>query len=272
MAAVRTSGLACGAILAVANSVQAESEHKFAFGLGISGLRTPQYIGSNQNSEFYIPFPYIDYRGPFLEVDRQDGIRGRLFDGTRNALKLSLDITIPVDSDENDARRGMPDLDFTLGVGPQLDTTLGWYENCRFSFRLPLRARFAFDSLPSPEYIGLTANPALDMYCAPLVAGVRVGLRGGPVFADASTVDYFYGVEPQYATLNRPPYKGQGGFAGWRVRTTASRRFGNWWLGGFLLYDDISDAVFADSPLVVQSYGTTIGAAIAWIFKSNIDY
>ena len=89
---------------------------------------------------------------------------------------------------------------------------------------------------------------------------------------DESTVDYFYGVEPQYAEPGRPPYESEGGFGGWRVRVTGSRRFGNWWLGGFLRYDDISNAVFADSPLVVQDYGVTIGAAIAWIFKSNIDY
>ncbi len=52
-------------------------------------------------------------------MDR-NGPRGILFDTKRLQLDLSLNASIAVESDDNEARRGMPEIDATLEIGPVL--------------------------------------------------------------------------------------------------------------------------------------------------------
>jgi len=77
----------------------------------------------DQSSPYAIPFPYLVYRGTFLKADR-NGIRGTFFDSDRIELSLSLSASLPVNSDDNRARQGMPDLQPTVEFGPSLDLTL----------------------------------------------------------------------------------------------------------------------------------------------------
>ena len=107
-------------------------------GAGISALSLPDYRGSDQASVYAIPFPYLIYRGEFLKADRH-GIRGTFFGTDRTELNLSLGASLPVNSDDNRARQGMPDLQPTVELGPSLDLKLwrtptgapGWICACR---------------------------------------------------------------------------------------------------------------------------------------------
>ncbi|HSB24315.1 MAG TPA: MipA/OmpV family protein, partial [Burkholderiaceae bacterium] len=40
-------------------------------GLGIGGLRLPDYRGSDQSHDWIVPVPYIAYRGKILKADRE---------------------------------------------------------------------------------------------------------------------------------------------------------------------------------------------------------
>jgi hypothetical protein len=51
-------------------------------------------------------------------------LRGELFDREYAELSLSVNATIPVNSEDNDARSGMPDLKPTLELGPSLELHL----------------------------------------------------------------------------------------------------------------------------------------------------
>ena len=92
-------------------------------GIGMSALSFPDYRGSDESSLFFIPFPYVVYRGTFLKADR-DGIRGAFFDNDRIELNISVGASVPVKSDDNHARQGMPDLQPTVELGPSLDLNL----------------------------------------------------------------------------------------------------------------------------------------------------
>ncbi|HNK33316.1 MAG TPA: MipA/OmpV family protein, partial [Plasticicumulans sp.] len=54
-----------------------------------------------------------------------------------------------------------------------------------------------------------------------------------------------------------------------RFLVAVSKRFPQFWVGGFARYDDLRGAVFEDSPLVDSRSSWAAGAAIAWVFDQS---
>jgi outer membrane scaffolding protein for murein synthesis (MipA/OmpV family) len=240
-------------------------------GAGIAYINFPDYRGSDQRSTFVLPIPYFVYRGEFLRVDRES-VRGRLFESENVELNLSLNGSIPVDSSGNRARRGMPDLDPTLELGPSLNITLKRFpeHKARLDLRLPVRAVFASD-FTYIDNVGWTTQPQLNLDVRdPLGhAGWKLGVLAGPIFADHRYHDYFYGVGPAFATAGRPAYEAPGGYTGTRFTVALSKRFPKFWAGGFLTWDTLEGAAYEDSPLVRQNQAFTGGFAVSWIFAES---
>lgn len=252
--------------LSLANAAFAEPQPLWELGGGIGVLSFPDYRGSDERSSFVLPIPYFVYRGEFLKVDR-DSVRGRLFDSEKLVVDLSLNGSVPVDSDDNDAREGMPDLDPTLELGPVLKMPLAASAEKRYQldFRLPVRAIITSEI----EHIGWIAQPQLNLDMAdPLgYEGWRLGLVAGPLFGDEEYHNYFYGVEPQFARPDRRAFNADGGYAGSQLIAALSKRYPRIWVGGFVKWDTVDSAVFEDSPLLKDEAFFTGGFAIAWIFK-----
>jgi MipA family protein len=112
-------GLTCTVIFYACSVACAQKLLLWEAGLGVAPITFPDYRGADEQSNFVLPLPYFVYRGERLKVDR-NGPRGILFDTKRLQLDLSLNASIPVESDDNEARRGMPDIDPTLEIGPVL--------------------------------------------------------------------------------------------------------------------------------------------------------
>jgi outer membrane scaffolding protein for murein synthesis (MipA/OmpV family) len=234
-------------------------------GLGVGVVDFPDYRGSDQRSTYALPIPYFVYRGEKLRIDR-NSLRGLLFESERVELDLSLNGSIPVDSDDNDARDGMPDLDPTLEVGPILRVHLlhPAHERYRLDLRMPLRAVITTGF----DHVGWTLQPQLNLDLAnPLEKpGWKLGLVAGPVFADGQYHDYFYGVASRFATVGRPAYDADGGYGGSQVIAALSKRYPKFWVGGFLKWDSLKGAVFEESPLVRDTEFLTAGFALSWVF------
>lgn len=235
-------------------------------GFGIGYIDFPDYRGSDERTSYFLPVPYFIYRGDVIKVDRES-VRGRLFKSDRMELDISLNGSVPVDSDNNRARRGMPDLDPTLQLGPVLK--IRWLEDpggkYQLDLRLPLRAVISSEI----EHVGWVAQPQLnldirDPFDQP---GWKLGLLTGPIFGDTDYHDYFYGVEPRFARPGRPAYSAKGGYAGAQVIAALSKRFPDYWIGGFIKWDTLDKAVFDDSPLVRDKAHFTAGLAVSWIFR-----
>jgi len=248
----------------------AELRPEWEFGLGATGLSLPDYRGSDESRGYVLPFPYLIYRGERFRIDRQ-GIRGIFFESDRIEINLSLNATPPV-SDDNRARQGMPQLDPTIEIGPRLDVTLARDRSREWSFeaRLPLRAAIATD-LSHTQQIGYVAYPHLHLFMRPRLAGVKwnLGVQGGPLFATREYHEYFYGVDPQFATPERPAYEASSGYSGALALVSLSRRFPRFWVGGFARYDTLKGAVFESSPLVRRDYAFMAGIAVAWVFAES---
>jgi len=109
----------------------------------------------------------------------------------------------------------------------------------------------------------------LDINKLELFSGWHFGAAVGPLFADRRYNDYYYTVDPQFATAQRPAYQAPAGFDGMQVLLSTSRRFKNWWVGAFVRYQSLDGAVVRDSPLVRQRYALAGGFGVAWIFARS---
>jgi outer membrane scaffolding protein for murein synthesis (MipA/OmpV family) len=239
-------------------------------GIGMSALSFPDYRGSDESSLYAIPFPYVVYRGTFLKADR-DGIRGAFFDSDRIELNMSVGASVPVKSDQNRARQGMPDLQPTVEFGPALDLNLWRTHDRRYKLDLRLPVRAAVTVLGGVDYAGWEFSPrlALDVTDVAGQVGWSLGLLAGPMYGSERSHDYFYSVAPQYATADRPAFDAEAGYAGSQFLMSLSKRYPKYWLGAFVRWDSLTGAVFADSPLVRQQNYFAAGIAIAWIFKES---
>lgn len=251
--------------------VSAADRPLWELGFGIGGLTAPDYRGSDERRSYALPLPYIIYRGKVLNIDRS-GIYGRVLETDRINLDISFDAGVPVDSEKNSARIGMPDLDPTFEVGPSLEICL--WNDCRadrvLQLRLPIRAVYStdFSHLDGRGWI-FNPNINLDIKNIGPGGGWDFGTALGVVYADERNHDYYYEVAPQFATAVRPAYDARGGYSGTRFVAALNKRFDRVWFGVFVRYDDLSGSVFLDSPLVRVKRWFMAGAGFAWVFAQS---
>lgn len=258
------------ALLCLVSPAHAEEKPLWEAGLGIGALRFPDYRGSDEAQVYPVPVPYFIYRGRILKADR-DGVRGEIFNREYVELSMSLNATIPVESENNAARRQMPDLQPTIELGPSLDLHL-WRsadEAMKLGVVMPLRVPLTVES--SPQLIGWVFSPRINLDIEDVAgqAGWNFGLGAGPIFADRKFHEYFYSVASQFATPERPAYETDGGYSGMHFLLALSKRFPDYWVGAYMRYDTLSGAAFEDSPLVRSKHYLSGGFGIAWMIGQS---
>lgn len=261
--------LAALATLITLSPTYAQDLPKWELGAGLATLHLPNYRGAKATSSYAIPYPYLIYRGDKVNVD-EDGIRTWLYKSDKLMLDISLAGGLPVASDKNGPRQGMPDLDPTAEFGPSLEYRLWHNEHHHRNLwlRMPLRSAFSVGS--RIKHQGWTFSPYLEYtYYDKEEKGWKSSLSVGPIFSDDAYHDYFYGIAPQFATATRPIYQASSGYSGSRMTFVLSRQFKNLWISGFARVDTLNNATFVDSPLVeTQSYHI-IGTALTYVFKRS---
>src|SRR5690606_32117140 len=215
-----------------------------------------------------IALPYLVYRGEFLRADEKGLVRGRFVKSRDFELDVSLSGSFSVESDDNDARRGMPDLDYLVEVGPRLQWTIAraakW---AKLDFELPVRAVLSTD-LKSVDYRGVLAEPEVAYQHANFLnsgVGLKLGLSAS--FADEELQDYFYEVEPRFAAAGRPAFDAEAGYLGSRLQLVLTKPFGPA-LRAFAAgrVDFHQGAANEDSPLFRDDVTYGFGAGLIWSF------
>jgi outer membrane scaffolding protein for murein synthesis (MipA/OmpV family) len=253
-----------------AATAHAAEKPLWEFGMGVGGIEFPDYRGSDEMHVYPVPVPYFVYRGKFLKADR-DGLRGQLFNKPYAELSISVNGTIPVNSEDNDARHGMPDLKPTFELGPSLELHV-WRsadEAVKLDVVMPVRVPITIES--SPRSLQWTFAPRLNVDFANVGghAGWNFGAGIGPVFAADRFHDYYYSVPARFATPSRPEYHADGGYSGMHVLAALSKRFPKYWVGAFLRYDWLGGAEFEDSPLVRTKHYVAGGFGVAWMIGES---
>lgn len=247
---------------------QTEIRPLWEIGAGFAGIDFPVYRGSDERKSYLLPVPYVAYNGEVLQVNRER-VRGLIF--KRDAVEMDISINGSVPARGASTRKGMPDLDPTLELGPSLNLHVLYTEDKKntFDIRMPLRAAISSD-FKHFRHSGWLFQPQLNLDFHDIErSGWNVGLVGGVIYSDRRYHGYFYNVEPQYATVNRPAYTSAGGYSGTQFIFAFNKRHPGYWTGGFMKWDSLKGAVFADSPMVKSKEYFTVGCAITWIFDKS---
>jgi outer membrane scaffolding protein for murein synthesis (MipA/OmpV family) len=264
--------LLAGPLVAKAENLAAPQNNPSAPPLWEVGLfggvaRLPHYRGSDEYRLYALPLPYLIYRGDILKVDRE-GLKGVFWKNDRIETGLSLSGNPPVD-DDNKAREGMPELGAIVEFGPMLQYFITDRKNPD-PFFVTAAARAAISVDPddlSMDYQGLIGGLKTVYRNRTWLEdqGVSLGVSAGIDFADQDYNSYFYDVAPAYATASRPAYRADGGYAGFSFSMNAQKKITDRWsFGAYYRWDNISGAVYRNSPLVQTENNHIIGCALIW--------
>jgi outer membrane scaffolding protein for murein synthesis (MipA/OmpV family) len=243
-------------------ALDAPQRPRWEIGLAAGGGRVADYPGADQSHTRGIVAPVLLYRGPVLRVD-QGGIRGRLVDSPDWELDLSLSAAF--NARDNDARQGMPGLDYLFGAGPQLV-----YKGARHRFGGPtlhLKARAVMSTdFRRVDRRGATFDAELRWRLRPLAGSLGwLTLSVQPTWASRSLQRYFYQVDAGQATAMRPAHDARAGYLGTELGATWSRRHSDsltWFVAARAL--SLHGAVNRGSPLLRERTNLSVGAGLVW--------
>lgn len=241
-------------------------------GVLAAGGWVADYPASGEGRWRGLPVPYVIYRGETIRIGDKGAIRARkTFMDDRLEIDLGLGGAFDVDSDDNDARAGMPDLDFLFEVGPSIDYRfLPAKSPVQVQASLEVRAVLSTD-FGGVDYQGFVVNPQLSVVNRS-VGGSPISLFAsiGPIWGFDGLGDYFYTVEPRYARAGRPAYAADDGYIGTEVSLGLSYRVSDRlraFAGGQVGY--FGGAANEDSPLFKEDVNYSVGIGLNWVLYQS---
>ncbi len=251
-------------------SAPAAAEEKPLFELGLvgGGGYFPDYPAADESHFDGLALPYVVYRGDFLRVGDKGIVRGRFIRTRDLELDVSVSGSFPADSDDNEARRGMPDLDYLVQIGPRLQWTMAraakW---AKIDLELAVRAVLSSD-FSEVEYRGLLFAPEIAYQNERfLQSPYEVKFSVGANFASEQLHDYFYEVPGQFVSAARPAFDAGAGYLGAKLQLAVKRPLGKW----FTLFAGAAvnfhgGAANAASPLFRDDLTFAGGLGVIWKF------
>lgn len=186
--------------------------------LGVAGiaLNGPDYPGSRETNTKHLVIPYFIYRGEVIQAGEGGLVKAKAFENKRYKLDLSLDGAFNTDSDDNDARKDMEDLDYLFALGPQLTVNIdkNTQAQSKLDIRFQLRSVFStdFSHLNQRGYVFETQfrYEKLNLFNQ----DIKLVTSVGPTWGTEKLMDYFYSVGADDALPDRRQYDASGGYMG----------------------------------------------------------
>ncbi|MEC9375541.1 MAG: MipA/OmpV family protein [Pseudomonadota bacterium] len=179
----------------------------------------PSYPGSKESQFDFVPLPFPIYRGEILRIGDETGkpISARLLESSRFRLDLDFGMNFSVDSEDIDARSGMPDLDILLEAGPELEIKLSdSFAKGNLVLALQTRGAWSFDEFNSTSR-GVIGSTELQYKKMLRDSGSEFKIRVTPSWANKDYMNFFYGVDEEYESSFRKPYSAKSGYLGTRI-------------------------------------------------------
>lgn len=242
-------------------SVNLFSSDSFKYGLGLSIISTPSYIGSNKQNNTVVPFPYIELRSKYINIDR-DKIYNEFYNSDDFKIEFSIRGMLPSDS-EGTLRDGMEDLDAIIEIGPKITYTLVSKNDMKINFEVPIRAAFSLGS--DIDYQGFLGSTDLS-YKNFIYDDYKISFTTGLGFANKKFNNYYYEVTSNYANTTRSEYHSKSGYTGFHNSIALTKKDEHFWYGGFVKHYYLDNAVFESSSLVETKNSLFYGLAFSYIF------
>ncbi len=260
---------ACLAMLAaIPAAAGAQQLPLWELGAGGFAASTPAYPGSENRTTRALVVPYAIYRGEVFRAD-QSGIGMRVFSSDRVKLDVGLAGSLPASSDDVPARAGMPDLGTLLEFGPRVKVQLTRpTPNSGLRLDMPLRA--VIEARGGLRNQGVTFEPRLVYELDGPRGAWGIDANIGLVVGNRKINRYFYEVQPQYATLERPVYAADSGLMLVRAGLSGSRMLNpDLRVFTFVRYETYASAANKESPLMKRKNGASAGFGFAWTIKRS---
>jgi outer membrane scaffolding protein for murein synthesis (MipA/OmpV family) len=265
-------------IAAVSTSIKAQEEISleddmrpvWEVGVFAAAFNSPEYPAADQSQTNVIPSPYFIYRGETLRIGEGSIARAVAIDKSWYELDLSLAGSFNANSEDNEAREGMPDLDFIFELGPQLRLRLGKFEfeqHGKGELFLNLQSRAAFSTdFSGLDKRGYVVHPVFsDRQRGWLSEKTALSVSLSPTWATEKLHDYFYQVDNDFITDQRSAFDAKGGYIGTNLSVGLS----------FNATEDIRIFTFArasihsgaaneDSPLFREKSTYSYGVGMVW--------
>ena len=255
-----------------ARAVEPEELPLWEIGIVGGGGYLPDYPAADENSFQGIALPYAIYRGPVFRLGDRGAARGILTDSQTIEIDLGADASFPVDSDGNEAREGMADLDYLLELGPRITWRI-LPRSHRDDLYLALATRAVISSdFRNWRYQGISVAPSLTYWRNRLFdRDLNATLWIEPVFGFDGLNDYFYEVRPADARPGRPAFDANDGYLGTEISlglsyglTERVRLFGGVQIGYW------NHSANDQSPLHRDDLTVGVGGGLRWsIFTSD---
>lgn len=249
---------------------------RWEVGLGGGYVDDFDYPASSDPNRAGLLLPFVIYRGSNMRFSGRN-VTAVAFEDPRFRVDISFGAALSANSDGDGVRAGMPDLDFLVELGPQLIMRLAdfnsQYGRTLMNWRNRLRAVFStdFKSLDSRGWLFQTQLQATQrrVWGNPKVDAVATF---NLTWATEKLHDYFYEVDPEFATANRTQFNADGGFLGanlfagmaWRPRPQL-RVFGGLRQGYF------GGSANEESPLFETTASTGFAVGLVWTILQSKD-
>lgn len=252
-------------------NLQAQNLPLWEVGASVLTFRAPHYRGSTQHKDYMWPVPYFIVRGKRVQGENSF-IRGNFFLSEKMSVDLSMNAGLNVVSSQNDKRQGMSNIFPSFEVGPMVRFFL-WHDLGKknmLNFEVPLRAAFA-TNFKTVQHIGFYNISYLNFSSRPQVWNYHCATEfsAGPMMASKKWHNYYYGVTEQFATSERPFYEARGGYSGFQLGATVTKRIGDMLFLPFVRYDILNNSVFHDSPLYQKNHYAMFGLGFVYFFSKS---
>ncbi len=241
------------------------NESTLELGIGLGSVLYPDYMGSKSYSAVAVPLPYIKYTSENFNIDK-DGINQKLFNIKNLTIDLSVSGSLPANSQDNEVRKDMPNLNFTFEVGPIFIFNLVDKKDFFIDLEVAIRGVMETD-FKMLNFQGVVAST--DLKFEMILENLELTFRSGFRFGNDDYHNYFYGVSKEYETSTRTSYNATAGYSGYKNKIGAIYRDGNWWYGALASYHTLAGASYIDSPLVETKHAFYAGFSFAYIFYTR---
>lgn len=251
-----------------------ESMPEYELGVRALILNLPDYPGSDNNQFRFVPFPHYIYRGEHLRAD-DEGTRARLNSSKYHETGISFTFNFPVNSNNNTARKGMPNLDGLVALGPRvLFRLLPEFTNQKLNLSLSTRgvfsSKFSFNNLLRAE--GISIESRLRYWYRFEDTNSTVYSSLGFEFGSAKYNRYFYEVGPKYSTENRARYQAKAGL----IEATLAGGVGQAVHPTLYLlleasWRNLTLAANRNSPLIETHNNLGVSLGLVWTFYESTD-
>ncbi len=242
----------------------------YELGMFLGTALIPDYPAAGQSRNRTIPLPLVRYNGDLLRADDEGGTRFRFINVEKFDLDLSISGSFPTDTGNNEARAGMPNLDWTAEIGPRIIYYI--YRNptdSQLRIGIPVRTNFATNFVKWYG-VGYVFAPIVqyDKYNF-LTENLDLFIHYTAHFITEGVADFFYRVDPQFETVQRPAYKGQPGFLSHEYSLAFKYRFNNKNLIVGTQYSDFSQSANTGSSLHRSNVNWSYVLAFNWVLHES---